>query len=356
MTACKDSQKLLPTEPQHLHGGLSLHSRIKLLLTVRRSDASTKPLDEWQLKRSLIDFLKSHSSLTITESDLEFQRVKDLKKHKREDPIARGALLIRDLGFLSKPSGFKSFESVGGKEDEVKAAEKRLVEWRQAVVEKMDGMELNIVGVRFRLAAAVPAADDFEGMRKDWEEHYAFGSGGRGFSRGGRRQPDTIVLRGVPSRWFAEPRVSSKPSMLVTHEIFSAFGKIRNLDVGEDNAIGNHADDDSGDIVPGLQCKILVRFEKYRDFCDALKVLCGRSLQKVGSRLKADYEVTWDKDGFFQNSRTQAEERSTWAPTLTAGRYRSEAPRRQSHTRFSPDNPRSKRFKGLDLGLRWMGH
>lgn len=47
-----------------------------------------------------------------------------------------------------------------------------------------------------------------------------------GYSRV-RREPDTIILRGVPSRWFAEPRVSSKPSMLVTHTIFSTFGKIR---------------------------------------------------------------------------------------------------------------------------------
>lgn len=47
-----------------------------------------------------------------------------------------------------------------------------------------------------------------------------------GYSRG-RLEPDTIVIRGVPSRWFAEPRVSSKPSMLVTHTIFSTFGKIR---------------------------------------------------------------------------------------------------------------------------------
>lgn len=48
-----------------------------------------------------------------------------------------------------------------------------------------------------------------------------------GYSRSDKQQPDTIVLRGVPSRWFAEPRVSSKPSMLVTHTIFSALGKIR---------------------------------------------------------------------------------------------------------------------------------
>lgn len=48
-----------------------------------------------------------------------------------------------------------------------------------------------------------------------------------GYNRSSRQQPDTIILRGVPSRWFAEPRVSSKPSMLVTHSIFSAFGQIR---------------------------------------------------------------------------------------------------------------------------------
>lgn len=48
-----------------------------------------------------------------------------------------------------------------------------------------------------------------------------------GYPRSEKQQPDTIILRGVPSRWFAEPRVSSKPSMLVTHTIFSAFGKIR---------------------------------------------------------------------------------------------------------------------------------
>jgi arginine/serine-rich splicing factor 17 len=48
-----------------------------------------------------------------------------------------------------------------------------------------------------------------------------------GYVRGGKQEPDTIVMKGVPSRWVAEPRVSSKPSMLVTHTVFSTFGKIR---------------------------------------------------------------------------------------------------------------------------------
>ena len=43
----------------------------------------------------------------------------------------------------------------------------------------------------------------------------------------GQTGPTTLTLKGVPSRWFAEPRVSSKPSVLVTHTIFSSFGEIR---------------------------------------------------------------------------------------------------------------------------------
>lgn len=55
----------------------------------------------------------------------------------------------------------------------------------------------------------------------------------------------------------------------------------RNLNVAEDNDLGDKEDEDDGDIVSGLHCKIVVQFERYRDFYNALKVLCGRSLQKV---------------------------------------------------------------------------
>ncbi|KAI9121154.1 hypothetical protein K1719_008187 [Acacia pycnantha] len=49
------------------------------------------------------------------------------------------------------------------------------------------------------LSVSIPASDDFEGMKKSWEDFYAFGN--RGYSRG-RREPDTFTLRGLPSRWF----------------------------------------------------------------------------------------------------------------------------------------------------------
>lgn len=170
-------ESLPPTEALELESALSLVPRVKLLLTLHRADHSVKPVDEWQLKRSLIDFLSSSFFVNVPEEDIEVRKFKDLKKRKREDPVAQGALFIRDLGFLSKLFSSRIDGDVSG-EAEVKELEKRFVEWRGSVVDKMDGIELNLEGVKFRLTVSVPASDDFDGMRKEWEEHYAFGNRG----------------------------------------------------------------------------------------------------------------------------------------------------------------------------------
>lgn len=55
----------------------------------------------------------------------------------------------------------------------------------------------------------------------------------------------------------------------------------RNLNVAEDNEFGKDENEDSGDLVSGLYCKIVVQFDNYKDCHDAMRVLCGRSMQKV---------------------------------------------------------------------------
>ncbi|KAI5447185.1 hypothetical protein KIW84_014875 [Lathyrus oleraceus] len=200
-----------PTATLEIDKDLTLLPRIKLNLTVHPSTPSssiTNQIDEWKTKRALLDFLQTSHSLPfpLPEEDLQFKRFnKDLKKRKREDPVVYGTLHIWDLSFLSEKN------------------ENDVVKWRNGLVEKLNGVELNLQGVRFRLEVDVPECDDFDGMKKNWEEFYAF----RNVNRSSKREPDTVVVSGVPSRWFAETRVSSKPSMLVTHTIFSKFGKIR---------------------------------------------------------------------------------------------------------------------------------
>lgn len=70
------------------------------------------------------------------------------------------------------------------------------------------------------------------------------------------------------------------------------------------------------------------------------------TIDQQGSRLSADYEVTWDKDGFFRNSRSQNQEKSSRMQETAAARYRTETPRHEPHTsQYTSNDTRRKRFK-----------
>lgn len=335
MSHRKALDSVLPTEIFELDSGRSLVPRIKLNLTIHRADKSVSPIDEWKLKRSLSDYFKTFHSISVAEEEIRIHKYRDLKKRKREDPVARGSVFILDFGsFLKGAFGGLSEEGV---------VEEKFLEWRKGIVEKMDGIELNLEGIKFKLSAVLPLFDNFEGMKKKWEEVAAFGHSGYRMTE--RQQPDTLILRGVPSRWFAEPRVSSKPSMLVTHTLLSVFGKIRNLEVAEDNDRAEDAVEDDGDLVSGLNCKIVVRFKGHTEFYNALKVLCGRSLVKQGSRLRADYEVTWDKNSFFQISRGQVEDKRLMSVTGSRNNRNQAYGHGSQASRFISDDSRRKRFK-----------
>lgn len=164
-------ESISPTHPFQLTEDLTLSPRIKLLLVIHRSDTSVSPLDEWKFKNSIINFLKTsfNHPITIPEEDLIVRRFKDLKKRKREDPVAIGSLFVRDLGFVERKSGFDDGDDDGG--------EKKFLEWRKVLVEKMDGMEVSLEGVKFRVCVRLPISDDFKLLMKEWQEFYAFGSG-----------------------------------------------------------------------------------------------------------------------------------------------------------------------------------
>lgn len=160
---------LPPTESLELQSGLSLQPRLKLLLTFFRSDLSVKPVDEWQLKRALLDFVRDSLNISVSEDALTVRKQPDLHKRKREESVAFGSLFVRDLGFLKKT---KKYEDDSG--DDCDVLKKKFVEWREEVVRKTHGIELNLQGVKFRLKAEVPIADDFDRLRKNWEEFYSW--------------------------------------------------------------------------------------------------------------------------------------------------------------------------------------
>lgn len=176
----KPLESLPPMEMLEMESGLTLVPRLKLNFTVYPSSPSvSKSLDEWKLKRALIDFLKSSLSVPVIvpEEDLVIKRIKELKTRKREDPLARGTLFVRDLRFLR--NAWKKYEE---EEEEVTVLEKKFLDWRRYLVDKLDGIELNLEGFKFKLAVVIPESDNFEGMKKAWEDFYAFGNRGKRFS------------------------------------------------------------------------------------------------------------------------------------------------------------------------------
>lgn len=336
-------RSLPPTEAIEIGYGLSLAPRLKLLLTFFRSDPAVKPIDEWQLKLSLLDFIRSSLSLTVPDEDIVLRKRPDLHKRKRDEPVASGTLYIRDFGFIKR-------KKRGDDDDDTdEVLEKKFLDWRASFLDRLSGIELNLEGVKFRMTVEVPPSDDYEAMKRLWEDHYASqlldGRNKGSYSKEVVRRPDTIIVQGVPSRWFAEPRVSSKPSMLNTHTIFSVLGNIRNLYIAGGNDIGENAEAAVGDVVPGLQCKVWVQFENYDEFSNAIKALCGRSMQKQGSPLKVDYEVNWDKNIFFRNV-PQKPTRGHERMQASSGNARTEAQSYDSNARRSDhDGARIRRFR-----------
>jgi hypothetical protein len=55
----------------------------------------------------------------------------------------------------------------------------------------------------------------------------------------------------------------------------------RTLNISNDDEFGASKDETNKGLISGLNCKVWVQFESYDDFHNAMKALCGRSLEKV---------------------------------------------------------------------------
>eukprot|EP00250_Pteridium_aquilinum_P002174 c12373_g1_i1 orf=572-2257(-) len=248
------------------HGGLSLVPRLRVLLSFARADLSVRPLDEWQLRQSLLSFLRDSLAISVSDKDLSLHKHKNPHKRRSDDALASGVLYIWDIQALMG-------EGRNHRED----ADTMLQQKEGLIIDKLTGVELNLGGLKLRCHARPEDRDDFFSLKRSWQQ--AREAHQTGF-------PDTMVLRGIPSRWLAELRVSSKASVLVTHTVFSHFGSIRNLDIQVNDS-------------ESLSCNVWVQFEQYSEFHNAMVAFCGRSMTKEGSNFKANYEVSWDNEDYF---------------------------------------------------------
>ncbi|KAG0604610.1 hypothetical protein M758_10G184300 [Ceratodon purpureus] len=263
-----------------LSEGLSLVPCTVVSLSFVRADLSVKPVDEWQLKGGLTALFKKRFGLSVADRDLVLHREKNYFKKRRDEPIADGTLHL----WGAVPEG-----------EAANVRPQDGADFGKYFVENVNGVELSVGGLKLKCFAVIKETNDFEALKRSWE--VVFGPRREGAAQG-QAGPTTLTLKDVPSRWFAEPRVSSKPSVLVTHTIFSSFGEIRNLEVLSNEDLGSNPKD-VGSMTAALQCQIWVQFDNHTNFCKALYAFCGRAMHKVGSNFRAMYVVDWDKENYF---------------------------------------------------------
>eukprot|EP00898_Chlorokybus_atmophyticus_P002111 jgi/Chlat1/2900/Chrsp2S08903 len=243
-----------------------------------------KGVDAWQLRELTKALLQTRAALTPADADLAIDK-RPAQLHHARTAAAQ----------------------------DVPAATMRLRLWDSdgaQVVSAMDGTELSIGGVRLVCRCRIADGDSIDKLRTTWESIYGVSSSGYKSASPGER-PDTITLHNIPHRWLAEPRVSTKPSFLVTHGIMSKLGEVRTLEIVDQDA----STSSSGSLTPtstqpdrrgrqvGLQ---LQRFQTHNEFLKALEVLSGKLLKKDGSPLVVDYNLAVDTAGFFSEKNVRA--------------------------------------------------
>ena len=189
-------------------------------LSVTRKDGLPKTVNEWELKEAIHAQVRKCMSSHPQADALEPMKEKDLKvkwsdgldQSKKGEPIAFASLTL----WGSQASQQRDPATAGQCDAD------RLHAVVADVIKSMEGWEFRVAGVRLVCRATddqLAGSAAFEAMEAEWT---ASSGAGRPAS-----PPDTLRVCGVPSRWLAEERVSSKPSLLVAHTVFSALGPVR---------------------------------------------------------------------------------------------------------------------------------
>ncbi|XP_062513892.1 A-kinase anchor protein 17A-like [Corticium candelabrum] len=153
--------------------------------------------------------------------------------------------------------------------------------------------------------------------KKDWESYFRE----RGISSyddglPGER-PDTVRLRGLPSKWLSTDDSNSKPSIDVVRRVFEKFGSLRNVEVLDlasarqqlgfssgGFSAGNFPTFNSFDPEVQLSCEVVAQYSLYSGFVAAMTRLRGMKLMKktqAGKESSVNLVVDFDRSGYFSD-------------------------------------------------------
>jgi arginine/serine-rich splicing factor 17 len=164
-------------------------------------------------------------------------------------------------------------------------------------VTKLDGNMIKLSGLADALKVRAYEAKSKYPVKHDWEAFFRDARDLNEWKPGER--PDTIHIKGLPSKWFSDEKSGNKPVKEVIVSVFEKFGKIRYLDVPcldpYRSRITNEHQPNFQTFCFGsdLHFEVYIQYEDYQGFVNAMKGLKGMKLLLMTDGSKAATAAVW---------------------------------------------------------------
>lgn len=170
------------------------------------------------------------------------------------------------------------------------------------IVSKLEGNMIKLSGLAEPLKVRAFESKIKYPVKHDWESFFRDAKNLNEWKPGER--PDTVHLKGLPSKWFSDELSGSKPSKEAIVSVFERYGKIRCLDVP---SLDPYRTRITRKHQPNFQTfcfgsdlhfEVYIQYEEYQGFVNAMQALKGMKLlllSDTGNAATATIQFDFDK-------------------------------------------------------------
>ena len=166
----------------------------------------------------------------------------------------------------------------------------------------IDGKSIKLSGFPEVFKVRARVKDVPHPTKQQWEDYF----GDRGMEsfdeeRPGER-PDTMVVRGLPVKWFTSRTSADQPCPRVLTQAFQKFGRVREVGVYQSSFSESRSFSSFGPVAKDLHFEAYIQYEKYSAFCNAMTSLKGMKLIRLeegGNDATAIIRADFDRNGYL---------------------------------------------------------
>lgn len=216
--------------------------------------------------------------------------------------------VMEKIKSLSKPEEFRSLRVENYSREVIRfEGEFETVRSMRKVVLLLNGKCMKLSGLSDLLKIRAKQHEPQYPTKKEWEDYFVE-KGVETFDDGrpGER-PDTLMVRGLPVKWFVSQTSENKPCPRLLTLAFQKFGNVRQVGICNPSSSMRHHHSEFSSFGPGssentLYFTAYIQYEKYSAFCSAMDTLKGMKLMRLecgGKEAVVSIEVNFDRSGYL---------------------------------------------------------